>query len=427
MTVSKKVKWEHSPTWVRGLYFFWPSMVIVFISMFLIGNFLWSGNFYKSILGLYFILMTILFILIWAVNISIFGLGWLMNNVISSKEKKKVAKKRSNKMKLKKKLKKAKDSGGVLNAGEDETAEVGEEIAFIASLEKDILYKKFRWDFGDGVKKKGRRVKHCYDEPGVYSVKASVSDKKDNWYHDEISVSVRDPDEPKAVAGDDKIVDVGDEVKFDGSGSKDSIGIVSYEWYFDDWTNGRGEKATHVYEKPGVYEVRLIITDEAGYFDQDTIKVIVEDPENKKPVAKAGGDKIVEIGQKVKFNGSKSTDDVGIKKYEWDFGDGMKEEGEIVKHIYIKPGRYKAKLIVTDLAGNRDETRINIRVEGDQQDFVDLMEEVKGIGNSTAKRLYENGYQDEKEVKNASIDELSDVSYVTKEKAERLKEYFTDK
>lgn len=423
MTASKKVKWEHSPTWVRGLFFFWPSMVILFILLFIVGNFLWGGNFYKSILGLFFILMMILFGFIWAANISIFGLGWIVHNVLNPEDKRTV-KKKSRRRKLRRKLKKAEKSTDIIDAGEDEVVEVGEEIDFAPSLKDDFLYKRFRWDFGDGVKKRGRNVKHSYEESGVYTVKASVSDKKDNWYHDELTVSVRDPDEPVAEAGKDKVVDVGEEVEFDGTDSRDSIGIVSYEWYFDDWTNGRGEKTTHVYEKPGVYEVRLIVTDEAGYFDQDTIKVVVQDPDNKKPVAKAGGDKIVEIGQKVKFNAGESTDDVGIKKYEWDFGDGMKDEGEKVRHIYLKPGRYKVKLTVTDLAGNKGRTRINVRVEGDQQDFVDLMEEVKGIGNSTAQRLYENGYQDREDVKDASVDELSDVSYVTETKAERLKEYF---
>jgi len=423
MAVSKKVKWEHSPTWVRGLYFFWPSMVILFISLFLIGSFLWKGNFYRSILGLYFILMTLLFVLIWAANISIFGLGWIVHNLMEDDKPITTKKKRK---KLRRKLKKAKKSSDIIYAGEDESVEVGEEIELNVSLKEDILYKTLGWDLGDGVKKKGQKVSHSYDESGVYTVTAAICDKQDNWYKDQIKVSVRDPEEPIAEAGEDKIVEAGEEVDFDGSESRDSIGIVSYEWYFDDWTNGNGEKTTHVYDKPGVYEVRLIVTDKAGYFDQDTIQVIVEDPENKKPIANAGGDKIVEIGQKVKFNAKKSKDDVGIEKYEWDFGDGMKEEGEVVDHIYIKPGRYKAKLTVIDLAGNKDETKINVRVEGDQQDFIDLMEEVKGIGNSTAQRLYENGYQHEKDVKEASVDELSDVSYVTEKKAERLKDHFSD-
>ncbi|MFW6197029.1 MAG: helix-hairpin-helix domain-containing protein, partial [Thermoplasmatota archaeon] len=102
------------------------------------------------------------------------------------------------------------------------------------------------------------------------------------------------------------------------------------------------------------------------------------------------------------------------------------DEGEVVRHIYLKPGRYKARLKVIDVAGNEAETDITVKVEGDQQDFIDVIEEVKSIGNSTAKRLYENGYQNEKDIKNASISELSDVSYVTKDKAERLKKDFDD-
>ncbi len=426
MTASKKFKWKYSPSWVRGLFFFWPSMVIVFVLLLITGKFLWGGGFYQSILGLFFILMTILFSFIWAANISIFGLGWIVHNLLRTEKKEQKISKKNKRRKVRRKLKKAEKDRDILDIGEDEIVEIGDEIDFMASLNEEKAYKNFVWDFDDGVREKGSKVKHSYDESGVYKVRAVMVDQEGNRYRDDINISVRDPEEPIAKTGENKIVDVGEEVEFDGSESKDSIGIESYEWYFDDWSNGNGEKITHVYDKPGIYEVRLIVTDKAGYFDQDTVRVIVEDPENREPVADAGGDKIVDIGQKVKFNGSQSKDDVGIKKYEWDFGDGTKDEGEIVRHIYLKPGRYKARLKVTDLAGNEGETTITIKVEGDQQDFVDLMEEVKGIGNSTAQRLYENGYQNEKDVKNASINELSEISYITEDKAEKLKEYFVD-
>lgn len=426
MTVSKKFKWKHSPSWVRGLFFFWPSMMIVFEGLLITGKFLWGSNFSQSTLGLYFILMTILFVFIWAANLTIFGLGWIVHNLLDTDKKEKIVSAKDKKRKLRRKLKKAEKDRNILDIGENETVEIGDEIDFIASLKEGKSSKKLVWDFDDGTRKKGSKVKHRYEESGVYKVRAGVVDEKGNRYQDNLTISVRNPEEPIAKTGENKIVDVGEEVEFDGSDSEDSIGIENYEWYFDDWSDGNGEKITHTYDKPGIYEVRLIVTDKAGYFDQDTVKVIVEDPENREPIADAGGDKIVDIGQKVKFNASQSKDDVGIKRYEWDFGDGTKNEGEVVRHIYLKPGRYKAKLKVTDVAGNESENTITIKVEGDKQDFLDLMEEVKGIGNSTAQRLYENGYQKEKDVKNASVNELSDVSYVTEDKAERLKEYFED-
>ncbi len=62
---------------------------------------------------------------------------------------------------------------------------------------------------------------------------------------------------------------VGEEVKFDGSGTivsnipKDTV-AVSYRWTFGDGTKGSGETTTHTYEKAGTYEVTLRVVDSAG-------------------------------------------------------------------------------------------------------------------------------------------------------------------
>ena len=43
-----------------------------------------------------------------------------------------------------------------------------------------------------------------------------------------------------------------------------------------------------------------------------------------------------------------------IVKYEWDFGDGSKEEGKVTTHSYNKPGDYKVTLTVTDDEGAKN-------------------------------------------------------------------------
>lgn len=55
------------------------------------------------------------------------------------------------------------------------------------------------------------------------------------------------------------------------------------------------------------------------------------------------------------FDGSLSTDNVGIESYIWDFGDGSPlGSGVTTTHLYAAPGKYTVTLTVIDFAGNPD-------------------------------------------------------------------------
>ena len=57
----------------------------------------------------------------------------------------------------------------------------------------------------------------------------------------------------------------------------------------------------------------------------------------------------------VQFDGSSSTDDRGIVRYAWDFGDGSTGSGPLVQHVFRAAGTYEVRLTVTSnwgVAGN---------------------------------------------------------------------------
>jgi hypothetical protein len=70
------------------------------------------------------------------------------------------------------------------------------------------------------------------------------------------------------------------------------------------------------------------------------------------PVADAGQSQNVEVGQSVAFNGSGSSDNMGIASYTWNFGDGSTGTGAAPTHTYSSEGTYTVNLTVTDMAGN---------------------------------------------------------------------------
>ncbi|MFB0526373.1 MAG: PKD domain-containing protein, partial [bacterium] len=99
---------------------------------------------------------------------------------------------------------------------------------------------------------------------------------------DTLTVTVLNATPPVAEAGPDQTVNEDISVTFDGSGSTDDVGIVSYAWNFGDGGTGSGIIVSHTYSEPGTYTVTLTVTDGAGLSDSDTLTVTVL---NVEPVA----------------------------------------------------------------------------------------------------------------------------------------------
>jgi len=80
------------------------------------------------------------------------------------------------------------------------------------------------------------------------------------------------------------------------------------------------------------------------------------DPDVEPPVPEAGPDQTVDVETEVSFDGSGSTDNVGIVYYHWDFdsSDGIQIDGNgpTPKHAYREVGTYTVTLTVDDAVGN---------------------------------------------------------------------------
>ena len=80
------------------------------------------------------------------------------------------------------------------------------------------------------------------------------------------------------------------------------------------------------------------------------------------PVARAGSDRTVDAGVTVVFDAGGSSDNVGITKVLWDFGDGESAAGLSVSHIYDSAGVFNVTLTVEDGAGNKDLDHVFVTV-----------------------------------------------------------------
>ncbi len=174
---------------------------------------------------------------------------------------------------------------------------------------------------------------------------------------------------PRAVAGEDQQIWLGEEVHLDGSASEDPDGEIRWwRWSFGDGTEPGSEPAvTHLYaaESPQEgFQATLTVRDDDGAEDSDTLRVrVTVRPDNVPPVADAGGHREVWVGVPVVFDGSASHDpdeDGWIESWHWEFGDGASADGEVVEHTFQEVQEYRVALRVTDDRGGEDEDVVSV-------------------------------------------------------------------
>ena len=164
-----------------------------------------------------------------------------------------------------------------------------------------------------------------------------------------------DTEAPIANASLNRTVDQYTMVTFDGSSSADDIGIKNYTWTFlydKEIVTLYGISPNFTFNNASVYIVTLNVTDAVENWAIDTMVVTVKDIED--PVANAGVDLFVKQGTVVTFNGSGSSDNVGIVNYTWRFiDDGWKTlHGESPTYRFRDYDTFTVTLNVTDAEGN---------------------------------------------------------------------------
>jgi hypothetical protein len=258
----------------------------------------------------------------------------------------------------------------VANAGPDQLIDEGTLLTFNGGRSFGIAgIVNYTWNFSDGilVTLYDAQPTYRFENPGIFIVTLNVTDVAGNWKTDTLIVKVKDITSPVANAGPDQTVDEKISVMFNGNGSSDNVEIINYTWTFEYGAKRivlSGVSPLFFFGVPGVYSIKLNVTDAVGFWTEDTMVVTVRDI--TPPVANAGHDLKVPAGKNIFFNGSLSTDNVAISKFFWNFTYGEKArslEGITVFFKFDKPGVYEVVLTVIDAAGNRGEDRVVVTVE----------------------------------------------------------------
>jgi PKD repeat protein len=229
-----------------------------------------------------------------------------------------------------------------------------------SSSDEDDNIASFAWDFGDGYSAMGSVVSHNFSDDGTYVVTLTVTDTGGIYGLSTVTIVVgnREP----VVGFNDLTVMTRETAHFNGTLCWDMDGyIASFMWDLGAGLIYTAPNATHSWESPGLYVVKLKIWDDDGATNETTFNVTVL---NRSPVAVMTADPVkTTLAKPVHFNGTGSYDTDGeIINWTWTFGDGVKDYGEEVDHTYSVYGTYLATLTVRDESGGINTTGVLITV-----------------------------------------------------------------
>lgn len=251
----------------------------------------------------------------------------------------------------------------VADAGGDKVVSLNASVTFDGSGSTDnVGIDAYNWTFGDGQNASGETVTHVFTALGTRTVTLTVADAAHNTDTDTATVKVvKDAPPVATIAGPDEAT-VGRPATFDGSGSFDYDGPVTYCWDFGDGTSQvSGAVVDHTFGAVGNYTVTLTVTDGTNKRAVATHEVLVVP--DRPPVAVIEAPGQATVGEPVAFDGTNSSDhEAPIASYDWTFGDGGTATGPTPTHAFEAVGNYTVTLTVADDAGRTDADSLTVAV-----------------------------------------------------------------
>ncbi len=215
---------------------------------------------------------------------------------------------------------------------------------------------------------------------GTVVLGLTVSDGKTNSPEDTVTIEINDPSvnrRPWARAGSERSVVVGTEHQLDATRSADPDGdVLTYQWTqlsgpkvtLDDESS---PKPTFTPTRPGFIRLGLTVSDGKLTSMPATVLVQVTTGSNRPPLASAGADQQIIIGNAVTLDGSGSSDPDGeTLRYVWEqiWGSPVMLEESSATPSFEPPGkgRYRFRLTVWDgeTRGAADEVDVVVSTHG---------------------------------------------------------------
>lgn len=215
---------------------------------------------------------------------------------------------------------------------------IGENVTFVNTSSPSTGL-NYQWDFGDGNTSTQRIPTHQYTYNDTFTVSLFIADQygcSDTMVRTNIVRTfspTADFTESDTTAPCPPLF-----VNFTDQSSDD---VVSWSWRFGDNSGSVLEDPGHSYNRPGDFDVQLIVTNSAGCKDTlikpeliniggPTGNFVINPPEGCRPLTSS-------------FNIVNAND---VAQVTWDFGDGFSANGDTVSHTYTRSGVYYPNVVL---------------------------------------------------------------------------------
>ena len=220
---------------------------------------------------------------------------------------------------------------------------------------------QYSWNFGDGTSATGQVTSHQFRTVGTFQTTLTVSDSVGAQSVKVVAVPVAAGTPPTSgFTASPSSPGVNQDVFFNATQATPAPGrtITSYNWNFGDGSTATGVIVSHQFTAPGIYNVQLSTTDDAGTVSiPTTLALTVGQSVGPAPVAlmtcQPGNST---RGVPVSCNASASTPGSGanIVSYTFNWGVGQGDEvhtNPLQSHLYTSPGTFTVSLTVRDSLG----------------------------------------------------------------------------
>lgn len=206
----------------------------------------------------------------------------------------------------------------------------------------------YLWDFGNGDSSTDANPIYQYTEPGIYTVKLTVSNEGGP---SEATGTITVNRAPEAPIADFTAAPTSGNATLRVQFTDNSSGtIVQREWNFGDGNSSSEVSPRHDFTDPGTYKVRLTLLGEGGTSDFHEVDISVTEP-----LAPPSADFISDPTEgsaplEVEFTNQSSGDNITSR---WDFGDGQSSDSQdaVIDHTYQVNGIFTVTLTVSGPGG----------------------------------------------------------------------------
>lgn len=127
------------------------------------------------------------------------------------------------------------------------------------ALGVDSILFEYEWDFGGGLKRYGKQIRHCFPGTGNYTVNVNIVDRrtKEVFFHKSTyQIEMKDFEQP-FIHSDNNVV-LGDTLRMDGLKSNcPNHDIMDFYWQIGDTSFKTGPEFTYLFKEEGEHSIRL--------------------------------------------------------------------------------------------------------------------------------------------------------------------------